>query len=164
MYTLFSANIHITNLCSIHTFATTVLKWVSVDSTNKIYWNNQPYIGFGPAAASYNKGVRSSNIPNLQNYIETLQNHNLPPADSEKIEGKLHIAETLMLNLRLLNGINIADFKKRFGEAPDGIFPITYEKYTKIGALKTLNGKLFIENQWLFVADSILADFLSEAG
>ena len=130
---------------------------------NRVYWKNQPYLGFGPAAASYYNFTRSTNSADLQSYIDNILANKQPECQSEHLEGKLHAAETLMLNFRLIEGVDIAEFKARFLATPEEMFPKSFAKYYDMKILKRQNGKILVETDSLFVIDSVLADILSEA-
>src|SRR5690606_37209690 len=45
---------------------------------NSNYWKGQPYLGIGPSAHSYNGHSRSWNIANNAQYIQKIQNKELP--------------------------------------------------------------------------------------
>ncbi|MCE5279118.1 MAG: hypothetical protein ABFD92_05110 [Planctomycetaceae bacterium] len=45
---------------------------------NLTYWHNRPYVGIGPAAASYVAGTRRTNAPDLNAYLAALENSNRP--------------------------------------------------------------------------------------
>jgi oxygen-independent coproporphyrinogen-3 oxidase len=74
------------------------------------------------------------------------------------------MAETLMLGLRLLEGVDRHAFADRFGQDPVDAFSRTVRRYTQLSALLVTPDRLRIAEDALFVADSILADILAEAG
>lgn len=90
---------------------------------NKIYWNNNEYLGFGPGAASYLNGTRSKNILLPEKYIQTLlDKKEIPLFEKETLDQKKSMGESLMLGLRMLRGINLRDFERRFGTSVDSEF------------------------------------------
>ncbi|MHC4981934.1 MAG: radical SAM family heme chaperone HemW [Planctomycetota bacterium] len=130
---------------------------------NLTYWRNEPYLGIGPAAASYVAGVRRKNLPDLEEYTTALLNGHLPPATTEELTGRAGMAETLMLGLRLIEGIDRNDFRRRFGEDPVEAFPRSIGRYAEIGALIVSTSRVRLAKEHLFVADAILADIIGEA-
>lgn len=68
---------------------------------NLIYWHNEEYLGFGPGAVSYMKGERWMNIRHPEKYIQS------PAAimEQERSSEATSLAETIMLGLRLRDGI-----------------------------------------------------------
>ncbi len=90
---------------------------------NKIYWNNNEYLGFGPGAASYLNGTRSKNVLSPEKYIQTLlDKKEIPLFEKETLDTKKSMGESLMLGLRMLRGINLPDFERRFGKSVDSEF------------------------------------------
>jgi oxygen-independent coproporphyrinogen III oxidase len=130
---------------------------------NLTYWHNGAYLGLGPAAASCIDGVRRTNRPDLDRYCQTLRGGQLPPAEQERLEGDRALAETLMLGLRLIGGLDIGDLTARFGISPVEVFPKTARRYRQMGLLHVENDRIRLDRQAWFVSDAILADFLTEA-
>ncbi len=97
---------------------------------NKIYWRNEEYIGIGAGATSYINGVRYTNIRNPIIYIKKIsnlsqcgkRNNALSNIDGiqwqdevEVLRGKKKIAETIILGLRMMEGIQLTqDIEKNF--------------------------------------------------
>jgi oxygen-independent coproporphyrinogen-3 oxidase len=67
---------------------------------NLNYWHDGEYLGVGCGAASYLNGVRSANLDRLPAYLEAEN----PIEESERLEGKHKLGESLMLGLRLIDG------------------------------------------------------------
>ena len=97
---------------------------------NLKYWTMKPYIGIGPGSHSYIDNKRFSIIKSPKKYVDFFKK---PITNISSIRGKIlylrennfldvyekqlrenEILEFLMLNLRLRDGININNFKKRF--------------------------------------------------
>ncbi len=94
---------------------------------NLTYWRNQPYLGIGPGAHSYLNGYRFSNLRSPRRYIQlagALTSARVRPAGLQEyglldvfevIDERLEMAETMMLGLRLSEGISQGAFRDRFG-------------------------------------------------
>ena len=130
---------------------------------NMTYWLNQPYLGIGPAAASYIKGTRRTNAPNLHAYTQAILGNRPAPGASETLTPRMSMAETLMLGLRLLEGIDREGFAVRFGCDPLAAFPRSMTRHLRLGSLVATDSRVRICPDFLFVSDSILADILAEA-
>ncbi len=81
---------------------------------NLLYWHNEPYLGFGPGAVSYYRGVRWTNIKHPREYVRRLQDGECLVLESESLQGWAQVAETLMLRLRLLDGVDLLEMDERF--------------------------------------------------
>lgn len=85
---------------------------------NRVYWQNWPFYGFGMGAASYLGGNRFSRSRTRREYyawVETLTetpNDLIPTPPIDPIE---QLLETLMLGLRLKEGVNLSAIAKQFG-------------------------------------------------
>ncbi|MFB3894274.1 MAG: radical SAM family heme chaperone HemW [Phycisphaerae bacterium] len=130
---------------------------------NVSYWRNEPYLGIGPGAASYVAGERRTNSPDLRAYADSLAAGKPPPATSERLIGRALMAETLMLGLRMIDGVSRAEFAQRFGPDPVDAFPRAFDRYARHGAVVITPDAVHIAREALFVADTILADILAEA-
>ncbi|MDP7163018.1 MAG: radical SAM family heme chaperone HemW [Phycisphaerae bacterium] len=130
---------------------------------NLTYWHNLPYVGLGPAAASYLDGVRQTNRPGIEAYIRTASAGEAPPCDAEKLSGRAEMAETAMLALRLVEGLSRGEFTARFGCDVADIFPKTIGRYSDQGALILTENQLRLAKWAMFVSNTVLADLLAEA-
>jgi oxygen-independent coproporphyrinogen III oxidase len=82
---------------------------------NLVYWHNLPYLGVGVAAHSYVDGHRLANTTDLDSYLNAFS-RNLSPAWAldEEVGPELQLSETVILGLRLSEGIGLDDIKRRF--------------------------------------------------
>ncbi|MBI1802782.1 MAG: radical SAM family heme chaperone HemW [Chloroflexi bacterium] len=92
---------------------------------NLTYWLNEPYIGLGPGAHSYFAGRRFWNLLAPQVYIEKMRRGESVVADGETIGPSLEQAETVILGLRLNEGLARDRFYRRFGVPLDEVFGAT---------------------------------------
>jgi putative oxygen-independent coproporphyrinogen III oxidase len=75
---------------------------------NRVYWENRPYYGFGMGAASYVAGQRFSRPSTRREYYAWLEGGAV--IDAPKIYPTDYLLETLMLGLRLAEGIALDQF------------------------------------------------------
>lgn len=81
---------------------------------NRVYWENQPYYGFGMGAASYVNQQRFTRPRTRREYYEWVTSGAAiatPEASANDI-----LLETLMLGLRLAEGLDIFTLVQQFGE------------------------------------------------
>jgi putative oxygen-independent coproporphyrinogen III oxidase len=80
---------------------------------NQLYWQNLSYYGFGMGAASYLAGTRFTRPRTTQAYLGWVESGSTYP---EELLGDLdRFLETLMLGLRMAQGIDIAKLVAEFG-------------------------------------------------
>ncbi len=76
---------------------------------NRVYWENRPYYGFGMGAASYVAGKRFSRPKTRREYYAWLEAGAI--IDAPEISATDYILETLMLGLRLAEGVDLEQFE-----------------------------------------------------
>jgi oxygen-independent coproporphyrinogen III oxidase len=129
---------------------------------NRTYWLNQPYLGLGPAAASYIDGIRRTNKPDIDAYIQALDDGREPPRVSEKLTGRAEMGETVMLALRMVEGLDRDRFIARFAVDVTEVFARSIERYCSLGAMQLTDRYLRISPDAILVSNTILADILAE--
>ena len=82
---------------------------------NLIYWRNAPYLGLGAGAHSSFGGKRFWNAAHPREYTRLIEAGQSAVAGSEDIRRALEMGETMMLGLRLTEGVSLASFETRFG-------------------------------------------------
>jgi putative oxygen-independent coproporphyrinogen III oxidase len=85
---------------------------------NRVYWENRPYYGFGMGAASYVNGYRFTRPRTRREYyawVQQLMNAG-GVLDSPEISAADVLLETLMLGLRLAEGVSLSRLTQQFGE------------------------------------------------
>ena len=94
---------------------------------NLIYWNDEPYLGFGVAAHSSARGegewLRWSNTESIPAYLRKLKRGKLPIAETLHIDRREEMFEVIMLGLRKVAGIPRQTFLDRFGLPLEKAYP-----------------------------------------
>lgn len=137
---------------------------------NLTYWHNQPYLGAGPAAASFTASedgeaitwTRRTNAPDLEAYMSAISQGQLPPSTGESLTGRSAMAEAVMLALRLMEGADRRELADRYGLDIAEAFPQSVSRYQAQGALVITPTHIRIARDYLFVTDTILADIIDE--
>ena len=85
---------------------------------NRVYWENRPYYGFGMGAASYVQGYRFTRPRTRREYYAWVQQ--LIDAggvlENQETSATDVLLETLMLGLRLAEGLSVDKLRNQFGE------------------------------------------------
>ncbi|HEC69233.1 MAG TPA: radical SAM family heme chaperone HemW [Candidatus Omnitrophica bacterium] len=82
---------------------------------NLSYWANSSYLGLGPSAVSYIKGVRKKYIDDVCEYIIKVRPEKGVFIEEEDLNPLERAKETAVLNIRRRKGIDFAEFKKDTG-------------------------------------------------
>jgi oxygen-independent coproporphyrinogen-3 oxidase len=127
---------------------------------NLNYWRRGEYIGFGVSASSCIKNVRFTNTYNLDEYFKCILSNHFPVIDSEGIDEKGRRDEFIMLALRTTEGINLQQFDETFNCTFLNDYAVPVAKNTDY--LTITNGRLRIKDEYLYVQNSIIIDFLKD--
>lgn len=128
---------------------------------NKGYWNNNEYLGFGPGAASYMGGTRTMNILSPETYIQTLLEKNeIPLFEKETLDRKKSMGETLILGLRMLRGINLPDFERRFGKSIDSEFGDKINKLHNEQLLEYTDERLKLTHKGILFSNEVFVELV----
>ncbi len=89
---------------------------------NLVYWSAEGYLGFGAGAHAYVDGVRRGNLPGIEAYIRALSADGSAVASRETVDADGAAAETMLLGLRMNDGVSRTAYAARFGESPEARF------------------------------------------
>jgi len=102
---------------------------------NLTYWRNEPWLGLGAGAHSWLNGRRWANVRHPQDFVAALEQGRTPVAESEPIGHRLEMGETMMLGLRLAEGVDGDRFHTRFGIALETAFGDELAQLRDLGLL-----------------------------
>ncbi len=141
---------------------------------NLRYWRLEPYLGVGPAAVSTLPAARIAAIlgkPELAKDGGVLRMTNprdihaflsgrddLWGAQLETVSPSDFLLETLMMGLRLDEGISAAAFVRRFGRDFKEIFPGLWEAWVSRGAARPAGERLALSNSGRMMLDGLLSE------
>lgn len=103
---------------------------------NLVYWRNGAYLGFGAGAHSHRAGRRWWNVRAPAAYIARLQAGENPQEDAEEIGAALALGETMMLGLRLHEGVSAGTFGERFGRDLAEVYGTELDELQALGLLE----------------------------
>jgi len=83
---------------------------------NSKYWRCEPVYAFGVSAHSFDgEAKRWANERDTNKYVRLIENGSSPVVEEIELSAKQFSAEFAFLNLRLTEGLNLDEYKKRFG-------------------------------------------------
>jgi oxygen-independent coproporphyrinogen-3 oxidase len=106
---------------------------------NLTYWRNEPYLGFGAGAHSSFGGERYWNVLSPVEYIQRIERGASVVAGREKISRELEMAETMILGLRLNEGIVFEEFVQRYGEDAREKYARQLREVSELGLVELTN-------------------------
>ncbi len=123
---------------------------------NLIYWMNEEYLGIGLGAVSYLNKKRFWMTRNLLKYLKGEER----AIGEEVLPVKKEMGETMMLGLRLLQGVSNLSFFNRFGKKIQDVYKKQISKYSPSGLLEWKNENLCLSLSGMMIANEIIQDFI----
>lgn len=127
---------------------------------NKVYWRNEPYLGFGAGAASYWQGMRRTNHADVKRYLDDLKTGRRPEADAEKPDTHQQMAETMFLGLRLLEGVECSRFAERFAQELERVYGSQINSLVSKGLLARDSLAVKLTEDGMLLANEVFCEFL----
>lgn len=127
---------------------------------NLIYWRNEEYLGLGPAAHSMLRGQRFINEENVELYIQKMCNNQSVVREKQQLSTEEQISETIFLGLRLIEGLDLPGFEKRFGKPVEHLFGAELKKLSNLGLIEISEKHLKLTEKGLPVANEVFVEFI----
>jgi oxygen-independent coproporphyrinogen-3 oxidase len=110
---------------------------------NRVYWENRPYYGFGMGATSYVQGHRFTRPRKTKEYYQWVQELiaaggvlDFPQTPPNEV-----LLETLMLGLRLSEGVSLSTLAQLFSEEALAQIWTCLQPYYRQGWVEVLGGE-----------------------
>ncbi|NJL39074.1 MAG: coproporphyrinogen III oxidase [Leptolyngbyaceae cyanobacterium SM1_4_3] len=102
---------------------------------NRVYWENRAYYGFGMGAASYVQGQRFTRPRTRREYFQWVEEwvKNGGAIVCPQTPASERLLDTLMLGLRLAEGLRLTDLAQQFGAAAVDQILLTLKPYFRQG-------------------------------
>ncbi|MBB6217941.1 oxygen-independent coproporphyrinogen-3 oxidase [Anaerosolibacter carboniphilus] len=129
---------------------------------NKIYWNNEEYIGLGLNAHSYFNKYRFSNIGNLDGYIQKTEIGGDVIIENIPVSLADEMAETMFLGLRMTVGVSIQKFQQRFGISPIVQYEKKIRKMISLGLIEVNEKSVRLSRKGIDLSNQVFMEFLPD--
>ena len=125
---------------------------------NLKYWHREDYLGLGLAAHSCLGDTRFSNTENLEEYLLGNRQNT-----TQRISPHDILCETVMLGMRLDEGVDFSTLTKRYGTEAATIRE-TLDKFIKSGLVINNGDRLSFSSEGMYVSNAILGQVLDFDG
>lgn len=123
---------------------------------NSSYWRGEKYLGLGPSAHSYNGNSRQWNVANNNQYIQAIQQGNIP-SETEVLTREQQWNEYIMISLRTKEGMDLRKLKMQ-DEAKAASTEKKLEAYLNRGLIIRNQNQIQLTDNGMLLADGIAAD------
>ncbi len=125
------------------------------------YWRRVPYLGLGAAAASMflrpdGEGLRETNPSSLDEYLRDPAGGRL----REEVRGRDAMFETLMLGLRMTDGVPESDFLNMHSVSMTEIYGKKLMQLRDQGLVKSDNGSWKLTRRGMDIQNAVLVDLM----
>jgi oxygen-independent coproporphyrinogen-3 oxidase len=128
---------------------------------NLLYWLHQEYLGLGAGAHSYFNGIRYFNYSPLDIYSNLLGKGYLPVEDQEKISLQRKIEDTIILGLRLNQGIDLKRLTRETGQDVTQRYIDKIEFLKEEGLVEYEDFRLKLTRKGFFLANRVFLEFIA---
>lgn len=125
---------------------------------NLNYWDEGRYFAFGASASGFVGDVRYTNPYGVSDYVSTPTDKLLTAGDKLTLSEQAN--EYVMLRLRLKEGVDLAEFQRRYNSDFLKFFP-NAQRQIEQGLLVLSDGYAYVPEDKFYVVNSILADLLT---
>lgn len=127
---------------------------------NLCYWNQEKYIGFGVNASSFFNLKRYRNTSNIDKYIDGIKNNKNIVVETEELDKLSIMKEYIILKLRLSKGVEISEFKQKFGTDIFDIFNTEFNSLKKDNLVNITSKNISLTNRGEEVANIVWEMFV----
>lgn len=124
---------------------------------NLNYWRNGSYLGLGAGAVSCLSGFRFSAVREPESFAALVHKGELPLDEGECLPLTARFRESVVMGLRMTEGISIARLQRRFGLTPPGYYGKMLEELQQQGLVVLASDNLRLTEAGLPVANQVLA-------
>ena len=129
---------------------------------NKVYWSLDEYIGVGSASSSYINGYRLTNESSIGEYIRRVKLNEDTVVDKYKNLREDEIEEFIFMGLRMLSGIDLLKFNRKFGVDIYSIYKNVIEKNIDDGLLIINKDRMYLTTKGVELSNRVMSDFILE--
>lgn len=127
---------------------------------NKYYWKNEPYWGLGAGAVEYINGERRWYEPDPVTYVKKSLNGNLPLIQTERLNEEESFRETVIMGLRLVDGISLSSLRQRFNIDIRTYYGEVLDRLIDLEMINLGNDTLCLTEKGMRVANSVMAELV----
>ncbi len=141
---------------------------------NLAYWENRSYLGVGPGAHSSLAGLRFANMKSPRRYMQAISDSILnSDFTTEKIsEGYIAIdfveqtshamamSETMMLAMRLAEGVSKTEFRNRFKSSIYSVYGDEIQILLRAGLIEDSEDHIFLTRRGKLLGNNVFEQFV----
>jgi oxygen-independent coproporphyrinogen-3 oxidase len=125
---------------------------------NTKYWTRDPYYGFGNSAHSHDGARRRwANERDAIRYVEMIESGDSPIVERNELSEEDVRSEAIFLGLRLMRGIDLIEYRARFGRDLREIFNGQIDRLEGGGLIEITDGVLKLTHRGALLSNEVMA-------
>lgn len=125
---------------------------------NKVYWQRDDYAGFGLGASSCVDECRWKNTEDPDEYLSAGADE--LKQDIQKLDIMQQRSEAMFLGLRLMSGVNEAEYAGRYGKKPMELYGEWIDRMISEDLMETADGRLALTQRGQDLANYVWGGFV----
>jgi oxygen-independent coproporphyrinogen III oxidase len=126
---------------------------------NTAYWNQEPYLGVGPSAHSYNLTSRQWNVSSIKNYVEAFKSC-AAYYEMEELTSHDKFNDYVMVSLRTSDGIDLNKINTEFGSEMMQFCINNLQSFIDSGKAIREGEKLRLTSDGIMISNLILIELM----
>lgn len=127
---------------------------------NLNYWYNEEYLACGAGAVSYLDGVRERRVDDPRRYCEAVEQGESVIVEREKLSDLASFKETVVMGLRLVEGISAERLKDRYGMSLEEVYGETLEFLITKGLVNYNGNRLVLTAVGSRIANLVMSELV----
>jgi oxygen-independent coproporphyrinogen-3 oxidase len=124
------------------------------------YWQNGSWLGFGPSAVSSVDNRRTTTVADVAKFCRNLEGGCSAIDGTEQLDTETRFRETVIMGLRMLDGLCLQELEQRFTVNPIDYYGPTLKHLIAQNLLEIRRNRLRLTGQGLLLANSVMAELV----
>jgi oxygen-independent coproporphyrinogen-3 oxidase len=127
---------------------------------NMKYWTGASFYGAGCGAHSYDGISRWVNIKQTEKYIDSISRTGQAIAERTDLSRDDRAAEALFMGLRLIDGVDLAEFESRYGVDVRARYGSELDRMSDAGLIESAGSRLKLTARGLVLSNEVFVAFV----
>lgn len=127
---------------------------------NSKYWRCEPVYAFGVSAHSFDGETRRANERDTNKYVSLIENGKSPVVEETILSHEQLSSEFAFLNLRLAKGLDLNEYKQRFGADLNEEFSEDLNRLGEAGLIEFTEDRLKLTRKGFLFSNEVFAVFV----
>lgn len=124
------------------------------------YWKNGWYVGLGPGAVSYLSGRRYAVVKDVDEFCRRITGGMDWWSDIEELDPEARFRETVIMGLRMTQGISKDELFRRFGLNPAHYYGKTLNRLVQMNLLEIKGDRIFLSGDGMKLANHVMSELV----